>query len=189
MTFLRLLWTVRGLCQRWRQREMGETQIETGNREKNMLSWHWRGYIYTPARANLSDLPSSHICSSRHLLELQPGETWRRGAVSFTPLPSRQAGRKRQRETLHITSSVSGSCSVWTMSLCPRCRPSQRRDSEWNMEGGKSLSGICQLNVSLWWMGSLDVATMDCANRGSPSTWWHYCSVLFNKDRATTELQ
>lgn len=104
------------------------------------------------------------------------------------PLPSRQAGRKRQRETLHITSSVSGSCSVWTMSLCPRCRPSQRRDSEWNMEGGKSLSGICQLNVSLWWMGFLDVATMDCANRGSPSTWWHYCSVLFNKDRATTEL-
>lgn len=158
MTFLRLLWTVLGLCQSWRRRMMARLKLQQATEKIQRVTCKpCRGYISPPARANLSDLPSSHICSSRHLLELHLGKTWQREAESHFSLPSCQAGRKRQRELTHYVLVV-GSCGAWTMRLCLHSWPSQCRDSEWNMEGGKSLPGSANWNVSLWQIGYLDVA-------------------------------
>lgn len=91
----------------------------------------------------------------------------------------------------HITFPVAGSCSVWTMSRCLRRRPSQCRDSEWNMVvvvgGRKAPAWICQLKClrcGEW--GYLDVAVMYCANRESESVWrlLHpalFCFVFFSR--------
>ena len=60
-------------------------------------------------RANLSDLPSSHICSGRHLLELQLGKTWQREAI-FPSQPVRLEGSDSEKLAHYVL--VAGSCSV-----------------------------------------------------------------------------
>lgn len=91
----------------------------------------WR-IVYTPKRGLISlALPFSHICSSRHLLELQSGKTWQRGSHF-----SRLEGSDSERGCAHYVLAA-GSCSVWTMSRRPVLPGRVKsRDSEWNMEHG-----------------------------------------------------
>lgn len=92
------------------------------------------------ARPTSSDLPRSHICSSRHLLELRLGKTWQREAAGLV-FPAFLSGwRGSDGEDFAHYVLVAGSRCIWTMSLWPWwSQPNWCRDSKWNMEGGACL--------------------------------------------------
>lgn len=134
---------------------------------------------------NLPDLPSSCICSSRHLLELQLCQTWRREAIS----PSSPSGWKEATaRNSHITSSkLAAAASEQWECACAAGQVGVQIVSEiWRAEGA------C-LDLPTWMShcgerGYLDGAAMDCSSRRSQSTWWHFLPLLQNKDRITAGL-
>lgn len=142
----------------------GQIENAAGNRENPTCRLNTVEDTFTRQRGLISLIYFvSHICYSRHCVELWLGKTPQREAIF--PLLSCQAGRKWQRESCAFYVLVAGSCCVWTMSERLCSQSSQCWDSEWNMEGGKSLPVSANSNVSQWWMGYLDRATMNWANR------------------------
>ncbi len=119
----------------------GVTQTETVNSEnpkKDKHTWHCEDTFTCQQELNSLDLPSFHFCSSRHLLELQLGK----GRPFFPPRPVRLEGSDNEKLAHYVL--VAGSCSVWTMSLCPRSR-AKSVSRQWVKYGGrKEPAWICQ---------------------------------------------
>lgn len=169
-----------GLCSNWRQWKTAKLNCNTQQRKpkSDMYAWHCGGYIYLPARTNLSDLPSSHICSSRHLLELQLGNTWQREAICPCR-PVRLEGSDGEKVAHYVC--VAGSCRVWTMRLSLCCRPASCPDSEWNMEEEERACLDLPTQMSHCGEWALGTGRWIVQTGKINQWWWHFTHCFWTK--------
>lgn len=106
MTFLRLLWTVHGLCQCWRQRMMARLKMQQATEKIQRMTWRLDTLedTFTRQRRLISLIYfffSSHICYSRRRVELWLGKTVQREAI-FPSRPVRLEGSDGEKVALYV---------------------------------------------------------------------------------------
>lgn len=187
MTFLRLLWTVLGLCQRWRQPVMAGLKLHQAAEKIQRMTCKLDIVEdpFTPAaaagaRLSRSTFPSAFVRADTFLSYglAEHGK----GKPFLAPVLS--GWEEATARNSHITFPVAGSCSVWTMSWCLRRRPSQCRDSEWNMVvvvvvgGGKRLPGSANSNVCVAVNGAIWTWPWCIVQTGKVNQCGDFCTPL-----------